>query len=145
MEKLMEMPVGGRRRGAADADAANRREMPARTPPNARARLATHKQNFDDMLNFARNNPCVVAQVLLSLVALASPLHSVWLTLSRATLNTLALVLVLNIVVYLLAHFFISAPAEKKPRRQSTPDMRLAAQTRAASTRQTNTPYWSRS
>ena len=75
----MEMPVGGRRRGAADADAANRREMPARTPPNARARLATHKQNFDDMLNFARNNPCVVAQVLLSLVALASPLHSVWL------------------------------------------------------------------
>jgi len=93
----------------------------------------------DDLLNFARNNPRVVAQVLLSLVALASPLHSVWLTLSRATLNTLALVLVLNIVVYLLAHFFISAPAEKKPRRQSTPDMRLAAQTRAASTRQTNT------
>ena len=92
----------------------------------------------DDMLNFAKSNPRVVAQVLLSLVALASPLHSVWLTLSRATLNTLALVLVLNIVVYLLAHFFISAP-EKKQRRQSTPDMRLAAQTRAASTRQTNT------
>ena len=86
-----------------------------------------------------------LSQVLLSLVALASPLQSAWLTLSRATLNTLALVLVLNIVVYLLAHFFISAPAEKKPRRQSTPDMRLAAQTRAASTRQTNTPYWSRS
>ena len=88
----------------------------------------------DDLLNFARNNPRVVAQVLLSLVALASPLHSVWLTLSRATLNTLALVLVLNIVVHLLA-----LPAEKKPRCQSTPDMRLAAQTRAASTRQTNT------
>jgi len=34
---------------------------------------------------------------------------------------------------------FISVPAEKKPRCQSTPDMRLAAQTRAASTRQTNT------
>ena len=79
----------------ARADAAERAYMPA-----------TSEQNFhlsDDMLDIARNNPRVVAQVLLSLVALASPLHSVWLTLSRATLNTLALVLVLNIVVHLLA------------------------------------------
>jgi hypothetical protein len=95
----------------------------------------------DDMkkiVDFVKNNPRVMAQVLLSLLALASPLYSVVLTLSRATLNAFALVLVLNIVVYLLSHFFVSTNMEKKPRRQSTPDLRIATQTRAANTKQTN-------
>jgi hypothetical protein len=56
-----------------------------------------------------------------------SPRHS---TLSRATLNAFALLIVLNIVVYLHG---------EEAARQSTPDLRLAAQTRAANTRQTNT------
>jgi hypothetical protein len=65
-------------------------------------------------------------------------LYSVVLTLSRATLNAFALVLVLNIVVYLQKHFFVSTNSEKKLRRQSTPDLRIATQTRAANTKQTN-------
>ena len=87
-------------------------------------------------MDFVKNNPRIVAQVVLSLVALASPLYSVVLTLSRATLNAFALVLVLNIVVYLLAQFL--GDKGKKQRRQSTPDQLIAAQTRAATTRQTN-------
>jgi len=59
-----------------------------------------------------------VAQVLPSLRALASPLYSVWNTLSRTTLNAFALVLVLPFV-NLLSHFCPST--EKTPRRHPRP------------------------
>ena len=70
-----------------------------------------------------------VAQVLLSVVAL---LHSVWLELSQAKPNALAvmLVLVLNIVVFLLAHFgsaHASARAARRRHRQSTSNAAHAA------------------
>ena len=45
-----------------------------------------------------RNNPSIVAQVLLSLIALASPLYSFWKTLLCATLYAFAPLLVFNIV-----------------------------------------------
>ena len=73
----------------------------------------------DDMkkiVDFVKNNPRVMAQVLLSLLALASPLYSVWNTLSRATLNAFALVLVLPFVNF-LSHFCPST--EKTPTRNS--------------------------
>jgi hypothetical protein len=49
------------------------------------------------VMDFVKNNTRVVAQVLLSLVALPSLLYSVWNTLSRATLNAFALVFVLHV------------------------------------------------
>jgi hypothetical protein len=61
-----------------------RRRRRRRTP---RARTATRKQNFRKCLTTCELHEEQPQQVL-SLVALASPLYSVWLTLSRATLNT---------------------------------------------------------
>jgi len=73
----------------------------------------------DDLKNgVRREQPARVAQVLPSLRALASPLYSVWNTLSRATLNAFALVLVLPFV-NLLSHFCPST--EKTPRRHPRP------------------------
>jgi hypothetical protein len=92
----------------------------------------------DDMLNFARNNPRVMAQVLLSLVALASPLHSVWLTLSRATLNAYALVLVLTIVVISCRTSFASnRRSAVRPRPTCASPRRRALRTRGRPTRAT--------
>jgi hypothetical protein len=51
------------------------------------------------------NNQRLVAQLLLSALVLSQPLYSVYLTLSHATLNAFALVLVVKIVVALLFAF----------------------------------------
>ena len=54
------------------------------------------------MVDFAKNNR-QIAQILLLLIAMNSPLNFDWKMLLRATLKALALVL--NVVVYLIAHF----------------------------------------
>jgi len=61
---------------------------------------------------------------------LSQPLYSVYLTLLHATLNAFALALVVKIVVALL----LAPQAGKKKRRQSTPEVFLAAKTRAVET-----------
>ena len=88
--------------------AADRRANAARTPRDDEQGSSKMSDDMKKIVDFVKNNPCVMAQVLLSMLALASPLYSVVLTLSRATLNAFALVLVLNIVVYLLSHFFVT-------------------------------------
>jgi len=96
---------------------------PTRTPPNA---ARTPRENTQEKFSgerlkkngVRREQPARVAQVLPSLRALASPLYSVWNTLSRATLNAFALVLVLP-SVNLLSHFCPST--EKTPRRHPRP------------------------
>ena len=78
------------------------------------------------------NNQRLMAQPLLSVLVLSQPLYSVYLTLSHATLNAFALVLVVIIVV---AQLF-APQAGKKKRHQSTPEVFLTAKTRAS--RRTN-------
>ena len=76
------------------------------------------------------NNQHLVAQLLHSALVLSQPLYSVYLTLSHATLNAFALVLVVKIVV---AQLF-APQAGKTKRRQSTPEVVLMAKTRAVET-----------
>ena len=76
------------------------------------------------------NNQRLVAQLLLSALVNSQPLYSVYLTLSHATLYAFALVLVVKIVVALL----LAPQAGKTKRRQSTPEVFLAAKTRAVET-----------
>ena len=76
------------------------------------------------------NNQHLVAQLLHSALVLSQPLYSVYLTLSHATLNAFALVLVVKIVV---AQLF-APQAGKTKQRQSTPEVVLMAKTRAVET-----------
>jgi hypothetical protein len=97
-------------------------------PPNAPLRTRKFSGERLKKNGVRREQPARVAQVLPSLRALASPLYSVWNTLSRATLNAFALVLVLPFV-NLLSHFCPSTE-KKDAAPPSTPDLKLAAQTR---------------